>query len=205
MTTLFILLLHVHSKGREVFFSILTIIAFLGMLYLIVRCIKKTIRLFREQEKKKGILWLILIIYLCASAWKLTYYFNPLPKTIEPELIAEFDGDTHGEHFPEFYFLVNRFPFTLSGTYTDVNGPAHSCSKDIDVSVLKKYVDYNEPYTYIVSYGVKIEKITVNCWDGKETLPAPWNGNVMFPEMEGTQEDNKVYIYRFPLAPVSVE
>ena len=189
--------------------SLLTILAFFLSASFLVIFIVKAVQNVKTKAYKYFFLDVGATVLFLLSAIKFTYYFDWSTKTIQPELVVELNGTIESD-YTETFFKIRRFPFVLKSMYTGDNGPKRSFSQDIDLSELQAIIDVDEPYTYIISYGRKIDKITYNCWDGKEYLPSPWNGQVMEAncDYEAETDSNprdKIYIYRIPSIPIDKE
>ena len=189
--------------------SVFVIVVFLGTLFFAIKFTATAIRSIQRKTTKTAVCFVLLAIYFLISAWKYTYYFDWTEKEAQLELIAELNGTVEYEN-TEAYFRIHRFPFVLESMYTGEDGPKRSDSEDVDVSELRRIVDVNEPYTYLISYGRQIKQLTYHCWNGADYLPAPWNGlvyeaNCTYKTNEENKLDQKIYIYRIPLSPIDKE
>ncbi len=156
----------------------------------------KLLRSKGRLRRRNVLLYFFLSLYLFASAWKLTYYYRGEQYSITPELAAEFKTTKPNEILIQTYFKINRFPFTLESIY---NARIHSFSSEIDDFTIRNCINFQRQYTYIVSYGAKIDSLTICCWDGYDILPAPWDGRIMRPKFDFDSSDAcAVYIYQIP-------
>ena len=177
---------------------ILSACAIILAIIMAICIVKIIIRLIRKKERRVGVivLFVLLCLYLVGAIWKLSYYFDGGKKTVTPELVAVIPAEEQLYGIVQTYYKIDKAPFRLETIYQ----PVRSYSQNISDEEIQRYLD--DDYTYIVSYGRSVERISYTCWFGYDKLPAPWNGLVylVIPEdvifdQEGVPE---VFIYRIP-------
>ncbi len=135
----------------------------------------------------------ILVIYLACTVCKLIPYIEFMPSEVMPELVAtmETDGFLYNNIFT--YYSVKRglsqtdSIYQRTGSHTTMNEQEWIIANTQDT----------DHYTYIISYGCEISKVTYTMWNSTDSLPVPWNDAIMYPDFFVVDKNNStIYIYR---------
>jgi len=137
-----------------------------------------------------GLLWAAL--GLCT----LLPYTDARTKTAEPELVAlvqtEEAPDGWVYYIHELYIHeLYRWPFSYR-SLADGYQPRPKALEE-----LLPYVQEPDKYTYIISYGQKLNGLQWNIWESWDSMLPPWHGRIMEPAAESVEPpDDNIYIYR---------
>jgi hypothetical protein len=145
--------------------------------------------LLSKEKRALKIIALILIFVSFAVIVVVRDYVYPFERTVDVELVTEIELD---EPLTEYWVDSWQAFYEGYGLY--------AASYSIVARFEGRRLDFELPemnlekYTYVVTYGKKIEKLTYNAWD---TIYAPIRtgakkGNIQFYE----EFDHKVYVYK---------
>lgn len=158
----------------------------------VIRTIKKCIN--REHSPLRIVMTILLVLFTSLFVVFLSDYVYPFERNIDPVLVAEYD-------VPEEYLLAYPGQKHWCGAYEKYGLYAESFNFDTDSKVSMygfEWPDMDfENYSYIITYGQKIESLSYNVWDTID-LPVRTGAKVGHMILDDTFAPEKVYVYQIP-------
>lgn len=179
---------------------LLALVAILGAVLLVYLAIRLLISIKMVNTRTKA-LYSCVVVYIIMSICKLLPYMSPVYKTVPLEFVAAMNTDAPENGMILTYYSVERGPFTLNSSYKEIKSQSFLAN---ELEWVQQYIQDTDQYTYIISYGQELDRVSYSIWDSyADLLPVPWNGGDIIPTYSVLREKlNMIYIYRIESVPI---
>lgn len=185
-----------HASAEYIIKSILVTVLLIILIVLAIRVVLRCIQKANQGEKwyGQGFLCVFSCLVSLLAVITLHDYLNPAERRLEPELITtitisqeEHPDGVWGEGWHAVYGKYGSYPGTWVHPHEYYQSRSDAQWPEFDL----------ENYTYIITYGQKIESLSYNVWDASRgpTYTGAKYGHMVLAEEVAPWE---IYIYRIP-------